>query len=492
MSRRVANGKWRVASGEYKLTDWQTRYSLLALTWLTAVFRIPSLFNNSFTTDEALFASFARTIAVWRDPLLINQPVDKPPLLFYLQALFYPMMGAEEWAARLPNFIAFMLLTPLIGMLVWRLYKNTHTAIIAALLVTLSPLLIQFSSTAYTDPLLVTLLIASMTVMLPKRHPIAAGLLFGLAMTTKYQAVLFLPLLAGIGWLYRWQWREMGRWGAGVMGSGGALFLWNLTRGQNSLWTTQIDNYGGLRHVWSWELWPRLQAWGALWVESMGKTAVSLPITAVSLLLIFYLLYKKRDQRDGLLALYISGYFLFHWLLAIPIWDRYLLLVLPLVLILLARGIAIASSEWRVAGKRRSISPAPLLISLSLILLLFLWPAQAARHGNPEADNGAGKIATALADAPDGTVLYDHWYSWQWRYHLFETAVYTAWFPNPAALADELAVFGNDGNPHYLVLPNDETALPVLRAVREAGFGLKQVTITNEKNSRIILYHIEE
>ncbi len=123
---------------------------------------------------------------------------------------------------------------------------------------------------------------------------------------------------------------------------------------------------------------------------------------------------------------------------------------------------------------------------VAIVLLLFLWSAVVVREGDPEADQGAGEIAIALADAPDGTVLYDHWYSWQWRYHLFDTAVYTAWFPNPAALADELTVFGRDGNAHYLVLPDDETALPVLRAVREAGFRLERVT-----GEEMILYRLE-
>lgn len=462
--------KWQV--GKRANSKCTCRLSLVALTWLTAVFRFPSLFHNSFTTDEALFASFARTIAVWRDPLLINQPVDKPPLLFYLQALFYPLIGAEEWAARLPNFIAFVLLTPLVGMLVWRLYHDVRTAIIAAALVALSPLLIQFSSTAYTDPLLVTLLIASLLAMLPRRQPIVAGLLFGLAMATKYQAVLFLPLLAGMGWMVGWRWRTWGRWLLGVLSIITAVFIWNIARGQNSLWTTQINNYGGVRHIWSWELWPRLLAWAALWREAM-------PLTAVFLLLILYLLYKKRDPRDGLLALYIGGYVVFHWLFAIPIWDRYLLLVMPFVLILAARGIGVASSKW-ASGKWMLVTP---------VLLLFLWSAVDARGGNPDADNGASAIAITLADAPDGAVLYDHWYSWQWRYHLFDTAVYTAWFPNPAALAEELTVFGRDGNAHYLVLPADETALPVLRAVHEAGFGLEQMA--GGENGRMILYLVE-
>jgi hypothetical protein len=139
----------------------------------------------------------------------------------------------------------------------------------------------------------------------------------------------------------------------------------------------------------------------------------------------------------------------------------------------------VVSGKWQV-GKWLIVTP---------VLLLFLWSAVDASGGNPDADTGAHEIAIALADAPDGTVLYDHWYSWQWRYHLFDTAVYTAWFPNPAALADELTVFGRDGNVHYLVLPDDATALPVLRAVHEAGFGLELVA--GGENGRMVLYRVE-
>ena len=90
------------------ITDYRLR--LVFITWLTAVLRLPSLFANSFHADEALFASWARLIAVWRDPLLQTVAVDKPPLLFYLQAFFFPLQGPVEWAARLPNLIASIIL----------------------------------------------------------------------------------------------------------------------------------------------------------------------------------------------------------------------------------------------------------------------------------------------------------------------------------------------------------------------------------------------
>ncbi|MCZ7673588.1 MAG: hypothetical protein M5U34_43960 [Chloroflexi bacterium] len=71
--------------------SWRGKIGLMGVVWLTAVFRFHALFANRFHSDEALFAWWARLIAVWRDPLLLTPAVDKPPLLFYMQALFYPL-----------------------------------------------------------------------------------------------------------------------------------------------------------------------------------------------------------------------------------------------------------------------------------------------------------------------------------------------------------------------------------------------------------------
>jgi len=85
-------------------------------------------------------------------------------------------------------------------------------------------------------------------------------------------------------------------------------------------------------------------------------------------------------------------------------------------------------------------------------------------------------------------VLYDHWDSWQWRYHLFDKRVYASWFPSLDALAEELAVFGGDGNPHYLTLPDTAVAQPVKRVVAQAGFRLQFVPLSAP--SQIQLYEI--
>ncbi|MBK9613698.1 MAG: phospholipid carrier-dependent glycosyltransferase [Dehalococcoidia bacterium] len=143
--------------------NWRVKVALWSTVGITAVFRFHALFANTYHADEALFATWARFIATWRDPLLLTQAVDKPPLLFYLQALFYlyPVLGPTEIAARLPNFIASILLVPLVGVWAWRLYGDEVTAVLAALLLALSPFAIQFSATAFTDPLLTFWLVAA-------------------------------------------------------------------------------------------------------------------------------------------------------------------------------------------------------------------------------------------------------------------------------------------------------------------------------------------
>ncbi len=477
---------------------------LLLITGLTAVLRAPGLFANSFQADEALFATWAREIAIWRDPLLQMQPIDKPPLLFYLQALFYPLFGPVEFAARWPNWIASLLLVPLTGVLAWKLYRRPGTAVLAAALIALFPLSIQFSPTVFTDPLLTFLLITGCTVVAGQK-PGWAGLFFGLALITKYQAMLFLPLLVGLGWAMGWCWRHWFRGYAGLLLPVGLFFAWAMARtGSFALWQTQISNFGGVRLSWSWEIWRRFWDWVALWQTAVSPLIFFLLISATAWFLFQHLRPTQtcqvssaagnvrrnrpdRSQADRFILIFILGYGLFHWLWAIPAWDRYLLPLLPLMALLLARAygdllahLPAAAPVWQVRG---------VLVILALVLVSASWSARNGRYplgSFPQADLGAAEVAAALADAPYGTVLYDHWFSWQWRYHLFDKRVFVSWFPHGDALAADLAAFAQDGSPRYLALPNTAVAQPIIRTVQEAGFGLTAVT----QSDHIVLFKI--
>ncbi|MEW5987184.1 MAG: glycosyltransferase family 39 protein [Chloroflexota bacterium] len=489
------------------MTQWG-KWWLVMLVGVAAVLRFPGLFANSFHPDEALFASWARLIATWRDPLLQTQLVDKPPLLFYLQAAWYPLFGSVEWAARLPNFIASLVLIPLTGRLAWQLYQQELTAVLSAAFVTLSPLAIQFSSTAFIDPLLTALLVATLVagnlshsrpspskIQNPKskiQNP--AWLWFGLAAAAKYQAWLFLPLVVGLAVLRGWRPAEWRRWFLGLAAILVLLALWQVARaGRLDLWAAQMESFGGLRPAWSWELWPRLQAWARVWRYVFASPAVGFGLLLLSPLFLALLIHDRDRPTalDQLLALFLAAYILLHWLVAAPAWDRYVLPAVPILGLLLARLatrlLHLGQSTLEGAGIRG-------LGDLSWSLLLAGWlllqtPAALQARlgafpvgGRPTADDGAAHIAAFLADAPYGTVLYDHWYSWQWRYHLFDSRVYVSWFPHPAALAEDLGVFGGNGQPRYLVLPTSPAALPVEQAVVAAGFSLQPIPVDHPGN----------
>ena len=495
----------------------------IAILLLAYYLRVDGLFANTFHADEALFASWARHIAVWKDPLLLTQPVDKPPLLFYLQALFYPLQGPVEWAARLPNFIASLLVMPLTAVFFQNLYGNRikdfadhagnipslrprayfgmaeHKSALktgiftTALIITCSPIAIQFSSTAFTDPLLTFFIVASLVattcnlqlVACNKKAPILAGILFGLAVVTKYQAWLFLPLILGVGWLSGWRWRDVVRFVLGMLPVLLFVFLWEWARtGTFSLWSAQIDNFGGVRVAWSWEIGPRLLEWWYLW-----QTAVPLYLLFLFFLLAFGLFVRvwfvddANGRFDLLLILFLLSYFLFHWLFAIPVWDRYLLPLVPIVAVLFGRGVMLIEEwrleigDWRLARFTHHASR----ITLLVLLLLLVPSALSASTGNFPvggqrfADQGASEIAGYLAGAPYGTVLYDHWYSWQWGYHLFDQRVFVSWFSDADTLVENVLAFKDDPAPRYIALPNTAVSAPIHQALNNAGFSLQPI-----------------
>jgi 4-amino-4-deoxy-L-arabinose transferase-like glycosyltransferase len=499
----------------------RVKIGLILLISAAAALRLGGLFANTFHADEALFATWARQIAVWRDPVLAGQLVDKPPLLFYLQALFYPLAGPTEWAARLPNFIASILLVPLSGMLSWRLFRNGTVAILAAAIITFSPLLIQFSATGFTDPLLTTLIVLSIYIatgsLAPgkiaaeapannhQRWALLSGLVFGLSIATKYQALLILPLTIGLFYIFGWRRSLWLRWFAGASVVLVILALWEIIRtGSPEIWEAQISSYGGLRVAWSWELWPRIQAWTGQWRFLLGSSmlAVSILVLAIPYLVSTTIIDDEYTSIDQLLAIYVLSYFTVHWLIAVPIWDRYLLVVAPYFSILAARIIWRIYSYVKLAIRSGALDRrySYYLLGLTMMILAAIqvpdisssYQGELPIGGRPDADGGIAEASILLRKQPPGTVLYDHWYSWQWRYHLFDSNVYISWFPNPQSLADDLQVFGNNDDARFVALPNSAEALPVFRAVRSAGFDLELATGTSGPYERgpIELYRL--
>ena len=422
-----------------------------------------------------------------------------------------------------------------------------HPSSFAALVTALSPFSIAFGGTAFLDPLMVMWGLAA-CVAAGRGRAGWGGLFLGLAFATKVQGLLFAPLVlftAGFSPQRREgypisleslprRWRLRGSLAfmlviirkcsrpassravrvpadgehssprrlrgssAFVAGFGSvvaAVALWSLARGGTPFYVQQTINYGGIRLAFTSELGPRLNAWLGLLPYVFGPVlgaglAIGLPI-----LLLDAFLRRPRTRQaavDALLCVYALGFLAFHWLLAFPVWDRYLLILVPVLAMLLGRWISWLVS-WLVGWpadrvsvrspanhqtiQRTNHSTTQLSTFILMALLILPFSFQATQNGAPiggdhGAHDGIDRVEAYLRDLPMGTVVYDHWLGWELDFYLWDAALYRAYFDTPADLARDLRAFGRV-TPHYLVVPMGESSSKVERVIAAEGFALK-------------------
>lgn len=469
------------------------RLLLLLIVLLGVAMRWQGFFLRVLHPDEALFATWARQIGTWRDPLLQTVWVDKPPLLFYLQAIFYPLIGPAEWAVRIPNYVASVLMIPLTAQLTWHWYRSELAALIAATVIALSPFAIMFSPTGFTDPLLICLLIASL-ICASRDKAWWSGLLWGLALLTKYPAIFYLPLIGVIAIARRWRWQRWMTWGVAAGLVALVLFGWlQIAFGDLAFGDTGDGKIiAGIDPIYSWQLQARWEKWGDLLWHVVGYR-----FTWLIGVCWLALLWKSRTY-DVMLVVFMVGFLAFHWLWDVPAWDRYVFPLVPLVAVAVGRGMTKMLNEaahWVTYLHHPRVKVAVSLLALVGMLWWMAPKATQARDGGFRigrmhlADHGADQIAQELKDAPYGTVLYDHWYSWQWNYHLFDTGVYIAWTPHPDELIDDLTTHYDDQR--FIALPNTPQAVPFEQALIAANYSLIPIIQSEAQPTHITLYKIE-
>jgi hypothetical protein len=178
---------------------------------------------------------------------------------------------------------------------------------------------------------------------------------------------------------------------------------------------------------------------------------------------------------DILLVSFLLIYVLLHWLLAFPIWDRYLLPLVPVLGALLARIVRGAASRLSF------MAPTSRLAVGSLLLVIFLTvPAFQASAGHypigqeRAAYEGIEDVISFFAQLPEGSVVYHHWLGWHYRYALSDAPVYLAYWPNPAWLARDVQAFGRR-EPRYITFPAWESTARVERHLDGVGYALDPV-----------------
>jgi len=497
---------------------------LLLLAW---TLRLLPILDNRFHPDEALYGYWGLLIGRGIDPWLTTVPADKPPLLPYLVAGAQALFGNSEFSVRSVGLAAGLVTVPLVAALSRSLYRDRWAAA-AAICVALSPFAILFSATAFTDPLMVALGVAACAAAARGRAA-WAGLLAGLAVATKQTGLVWVPLVVVIqSPKPKAQSRRVSRelpvlsCLIVVLLVLMLVFAWDavrVARGAEGFWRAGVSDFGGLRLIWPHELAARLRGWLGL-ARYLFDSPV---VTAVCLIGLELLLWRAlaRHPRaresfvDLCLVSFLVIYCLLHWLWAFPVWDRYLLPLVPVLAVLLGRILSLFTSLLCSNPSPAPIAPPPnppihrlplarcpslprchlsfiiyhlsfVICHLSLLLLLFLPALNAARSlypvgGDHGAYDGMDAVVAFLHGLPEGTVVYHHWLGWHYRYHLFDAPVYLAYWPTPAWLARDVQAFGA-AEPRYLTVPAFDATARVDRALAGVGYGLDPVLATTRRD----------
>lgn len=474
--------------------------------------RLFPLLGDPLHQDEALYGFWGRLVSTGRDPWLATVPVDKPPLVPFLIAGSQVAFGVSAFALRLPGMAASLISIALTYALARRLYSHRSVALVAAGVMALTPYPVLFGATAFTDPILVAWWLAACYAALAGGWG-WAGLLLGLAFASKQQAIVLAPLIVGLGLIGWQQGRRKRSWqvvnARFVLALALVLcivFAWDEIRiaagATSGFWDQGIESYGGLRLIRSTELQPRLRAWAGLGGHLFGWSWLGLFAMAGVGWLLWFDVNRQRETRaavaDVVLITFSLFYLFLHALLAFPVWDRYLLPLVPLAGLLAGRTVTLVGEAiGPVIGQRRERHRALRLAFFVLVAAALLGSGLVATAGripvggDHGAYDGLEEVVGYLRTLPVGTVLYDRWLSWHYDYYLFDAYLYRAGFPSPQWLAADAAAFF-DGRPRYLVLPSWESSARLRRAVSQVGLAMSPVLTTRRRDgtTSFVVYEI--
>lgn len=115
--------------------------------------------------DEPRYARIAQEMNLrgsYVTPTLSFRPwLEKPPLLFWLEAVSFKIFAANEWSARFPVATLALLMALLVGAFVWSL-QGARPAILTLLVLSTSCMFFAYGRAASTDMPLATMLTAAL------------------------------------------------------------------------------------------------------------------------------------------------------------------------------------------------------------------------------------------------------------------------------------------------------------------------------------------
>jgi 4-amino-4-deoxy-L-arabinose transferase-like glycosyltransferase len=496
------------------------KWGMIIVLGLGATLPLPLLTTSPLHHDEALYAYWARLISSGQDVMLHTVAVDKPPLFIYTLAIFFKVLGISETIARLPSLLAHMAIIFLTLQLGARLY-NHQAGLLAALLISLSPYAILFAPTALTDPLMVACILAASLAAIVKR-PLLAGLGLGLAAATKQQGVFFLPLILGFltlpGLAQSLQVRRLSK----LIGICLLTFIitlavpliWDAARAYRpGFWLQSSLSYGGIATAVG-QFSDRFLSFLNLlqYVTASSGLNLIFIVGLPLLLLVNWWLDKRTALPDWLLAGFFAIFIVLHAIFSFQVWDRYLLGLVPLICLLLARILLLPISvsnrlrhmqkfsekKFLLFVSRRAWSAALAIATFVLVAALMLSPVQQAINavyplgGDHGAFYGTAEITAYLRrHAGANVTLYHRWLGGHWRFYLFDFPYDFRFWQSPQDLAQQASA--NVRGMQYIAFPawQSSTAAQLALADEDLHLILSFKTYRPEGTPGIFLYRIE-
>ena len=314
---------------------------LAAITLGGFALRVPLLMRFPLREDEAIYGYWA--LHAWYvDPLFLHVWPDKPPIFLWLLAAALQLWGhgpeTAGAAARWVNIMAGTLTIPVLAACARR-WWGMGAALATGLLAALSPFAISFAPTAFTDPVLV--LAGSLALALAvRRRWFWSGFWLGVAIMTKQQGLLFVPLVAACGLYARPKVGGSVRWVVGLTVVVLPIFYWDSLRWAvaPSPWDLGATNVGGVALLGLSAWVGRAEGWlGLAWYLLASPWAWG--AYAVLLMLAVVGSWRRREPQGSwlpalILAIWGAGFLLLHVGSSVQVWDRYLLpLTVPLALL---------------------------------------------------------------------------------------------------------------------------------------------------------------
>ncbi len=471
---------------------------------LGAFFRIGGLARNShFHADEALFASHARQIVLQGDWNLNEVATDKPPTTFFLVGISLSIWGENEFAARIPNTFFSLIELAVFYALARHITGDPHVANMALLLLALSPLDIGYGPTVFQDtPMLAWILLAAWFAA--RRRWGLAGFGLGLAVIMKPTGLWLGPLVVGIGLISGivniaqplQPFAVLRRGAAFLLGIAVPVILivlWDQSRLAQSFIELGSHNNNPGRFIRSDEVWPRAEAWLELVSQGIGNgwLAIGLGVMGVTWLVAngtrTWLVGEdlrpsaapvpQADLTRWLIAGFVVWYMGIYWLVAFSTWDRYILPIMPFLILVAAQSLVWLAGYWRGS-----------LIIIGLLVISLSWTTaiDAVERTDPDNLQDIDRLARTLNQDYAGQIVYDNWLGWHLQWYLgAEPQVWVVYFPTPEDLAHNLRDLEGV---RYLVVPSTDTARPWLHILALKGIESKPVYQT--QTGLFILYRL--